>query len=711
VNRSADARVGKTLLGEGNRERRQRRALYQEIIVRATVAVLVFAFNEIEGLVLAGYTNPVTRAVSLLALALNLPYFVAARTGWRPRLQAYVRMLGDVALVTAGMYGVGSLATGPYIGVYAIIPVYVGIVLSSRACILASGAATASYLVVAVFARGTGGPTAVVLPHAWRIIAFNLLVLNVVGVLTAVLSHAYRQSRRRTRASEERFSAVAESAIDAIVSADARGRILSWNKSAQTMFGYAREEIVGQPLTRLMPERYRAAQERGLAHYLATEQPRVIGRTVELEGLRKDGREFPVDLALSSWRTEEGLFFSAIIRDITERRSLEEQLRQSQKMDAIGRLAGGVAHDFNNLLTAILGYGALIGRELPDGHPTRRRAEEIVKAATRAASLTRQLLTLSRGQVLESTVLNLNAVVADMENMLQRLIGEDIEVVTSFDPALSPVKADAGQMEQVVLNLAINARDAMPRGGRLTIETANVELDHAYARGHIDITPGPYVMLAVSDTGCGMDAETQSHIFEPFFTTKGPGQGTGLGLATVYGIVKQSGGAVGVYSEVGRGSTFKVYVPRMAGGVGRREPTRPQELARGSERILLVEDETVVRDLAAGLLRVSGYKVLEAGDPSQALALLANDDERIDLMVTDIVMPRMSGPDLARQLGGPRPEMKVLYVSGYAGSHVTHDAALPPGSAFLPKPFTLEALTRKVREVLDQPVWMLRPMA
>ncbi len=709
MNQSAGAGVGKNLLAEGDRERRQRRPLYQEIIVRATVAVLVFAFNEIEGLGLSGYTNPVTRAVSLLGLAFNLPYFVAARTGWRPRLQAHVRILGDVALVTAGMYGVGGLAAAQYIGVYAIIPVYVGIVLSSRACIMASGAATASYLVVALFARGTGAPTAVVLPHAWRIIAFNLLVLNVVGVLTAFLSHAYRQSRRRTRASEGRFSAVAESAIDAIISADARGRILSWNKSAETMFGYAREEIVGQPLTRLMPEHSRAAHERELARYLATEQPRVIGRTVELEGLRKDGSEFPVDLALSSWRTEEGLFFSAIIRDITERKSLEEQLRQSQKMDAIGRLAGGVAHDFNNLLTAILGYGSLIGRGLPDGDPTRARAEEIVKAATCAASLTRQLLTLSRGQVLEPTVLNLNAVVADMENMLRRLIGEDIEVVTSFDPALSPVKADAGQMEQVFLNLAINARDAMPRGGRLTIETANVELDHTYARGHIDITPGPYVMLAVSDTGCGMDAETQSHIFEPFFTTKGLGQGTGLGLATVYGIVKQSGGAIGVYSEVGRGSTFKIYIPRVAGGVERRDPTRPVELARGSERILLVEDETTVRDLAASLLKASGYTMLEASDPSEALALLARGDEPIDLMLTDIVMPGMSGPDLASRLGGPRPEMKVLYISGYAGSHVTHDAALPPGSAFLPKPFTPEALTRKVREVLDQPARMLRP--
>ena len=316
VNQSTDARVGGTLPAEGNRERRQRRALYQEIIVRATVALLVFAFNEIEDLGVGGATNPVTRAVSLLGLALNLPYFVAARTGWRPRLQAHVRMLGDVALVTAGMYGVGSLAAGPYIGVYAIIPVYVGIVLSSRACMLASGAATASYLVVALSAHGAGGPEAVVLPHAWRIIVFNLLVLNVVGVLTAVLSHAYRQSRRRTRASEERFSAVAESAIDAIVSADGRGTILSWNKSAQAMFGYAREEIVGQPLTRLMPERYRAAHERGLAHHLDAEQPRLIGRTVELEGLRKDGSEFRVDLALSSWRTEEGLFFSAIIRDI-----------------------------------------------------------------------------------------------------------------------------------------------------------------------------------------------------------------------------------------------------------------------------------------------------------------------------------------------------------------------------------------------------------
>jgi PAS domain S-box-containing protein len=608
--------------------------------------------------------------------------------------------------------------------------------------------------------------------------------------------------------------------------ADTRGTILSWNRSAQTMFGYTRAEIVGQPLTRLMPERHRAALARDLAQHAATEQPRITGRT-EREGLRKDGSEFLIDLALSSWRTDDGLFFSAIIRDITERkgaeralreseerfrelfehaalgvyrtapdgrillanpalvrmlgyerfeelaardleesgfgpdtprsrfkagieregqvtglqatwrrrdgslifvresskvirddegrvryyegtvediterRSLEEQLRQSQKMDAIGRLAGGVAHDFNNLLTAILGYGALIGHALPEGDPARERADEIVKAATRAATLTRQLLTLSRGQVLEPTLLNLNVVVADMEEMLRRLIGEDLEVVTSFDPALGFVKADAGQMEQVVLNLAINARDAMPQGGRLTIETAGVQLDHTYTRAHVGVTPGAYVMLAVSDTGCGMDTEIQSHIFEPFFTTKEPGRGTGLGLATVYGIVKQSGGAIGVYSEVGRGSTFRIYLPRVAGGVEPGEPPPPSwELQRGTERILLVEDDAMVRNFTTSLLRESGYTVLEAGDPSDALALLA-EGAPIDLVVTDIVMPRMSGPDLASRLAVSRPGMRVLFVSGYAGSHVTDGAVLPPGSAFLPKPFTPQALTRKVREVLD----------
>jgi len=388
--------------------------------------------------------------------------------------------------------------------------------------------------------------------------------------------------------------------------------------------------------------------------------------------------------------------------DTTSRRTLEEQLRQSQKMDALGRLAGGVAHDFNNLLTAILGYGTLITHEVAEGHPALGRAEEIVKAATRASSLTKQLLTLSRSQVLEPQRLNLNAVVADMENMLRRLIGERIEVVTAYDPALPRIKADIGQIQQIILNLAINARDAMPAGGRLTIETANMWLDDAYARRHVDVTPGPYVMLAVSDTGCGMDPETRSHIFEPFFTTKAVGEGTGLGLATVYGIVRQNGGAIGVYSEIGRGSTFKIYLTPLVAGPERGEAPRPsRELPRGAERILLVEDEVMVRELAAGILRSSGYTVTEAAEPQNALALL--DGKDIDLMITDIVMPRMTGPEFAAYLSPRRPAMKVLYVSGYTGSHIADSGGLPPGSAFLPKPFTPEALTRKVREVLDGP--------
>jgi signal transduction histidine kinase/CheY-like chemotaxis protein len=387
--------------------------------------------------------------------------------------------------------------------------------------------------------------------------------------------------------------------------------------------------------------------------------------------------------------------------DTTSRRSLEDQLRQAQKMDALGRLAGGVAHDFNNLLTAILGYGTLMTHDMSDRHPWRERAEGIVAAATRASSLTKQLLTVSRSQVIEVQTVDLNKVVADMEKMLRRLIGEDIEIVTSYERSLSSVRVDVGQMEQILLNLAVNARDAMPAGGRMTIETANVRLDESYARRHVGVTPGQYTMLAVSDTGCGMSPETRAHIFEPFFTTKEVGKGTGLGLATVYGIVKQSAGAIGVYSELGRGTTFRIYLPAVDGPSPRLQTVpRAAELVRGSERILLVEDEGIVRELIAKTLTSCGYTVLAASEPHEAIGLV--EEAPVDLILTDIVMPRMSGPELVAYLAPRQPEVKVLFMSGYAGSHVAHGGGLPDGSAFLSKPFTAETLTQKVREALDR---------
>jgi signal transduction histidine kinase len=382
----------------------------------------------------------------------------------------------------------------------------------------------------------------------------------------------------------------------------------------------------------------------------------------------------------------------------------QDQLRQAQKMEAVGRLAGGVAHDFNNLLTAITGYSDLLMSDLAEGDPRRADLEQIKHAADRAAGLTRQLLAFSRRQVLQPRVLDLNVVITDVEKMLRRVIGEDIDLVTIPGSALGRVKADPGQLDQVILNLAVNARDAMPEGGKLTIETANVELDGAYALRHIAVRPGPYVMLAVSDTGCGMDAEILARLFEPFFTTKEVGKGTGLGLATVYGIVTQSGGSISVYSEPGRGTTFKMYLPRVKEAVETRVVVAsPDTPVRGSETILVVEDEEAVRSLARLVLERKGYTVLEARHGTEALRVSERHEGPIALVLTDLVMPGLGGRELAGRLATVRPDTKVLYMSGYTDNAIVHQGVLDAGAAFLSKPFTPDALARKVREVLDAP--------
>lgn len=388
-------------------------------------------------------------------------------------------------------------------------------------------------------------------------------------------------------------------------------------------------------------------------------------------------------------------------RDLTERQQLEAQYRQAQKMEAIGRLAGGVAHDFNNLLTVIQGYGELLRSSMPKDDPNEAGIEEILKASERATALTRQLLAFSRRQVLEPAVIRLDVVVASMENMLRRLIGEDVKLVVTAHAGLGKVRADPGQIEQVLMNLAVNARDAMPDGGWLRIEVAGADLDEASSKepGHPE--PGPYVMLAVTDTGVGMNAETLSHLFEPFFTTKGPGKGTGLGLATVYGIVKQSGGTIWASSAPGAGTTFRIYLPRVEDDAAEAEPARVTDAPGGDETILVVEDEAAVRKLAVSVLASRGYTILEAGSPADGLELAARHPGRIDLLLTDVIMPGMSGREIAERLVTRLPRLKVLFMSGYVDDAIASHGVLKPGVHLLRKPFTPNALVRDVRKVLD----------
>ncbi|MDQ3818479.1 MAG: ATP-binding protein [Acidobacteriota bacterium] len=390
-------------------------------------------------------------------------------------------------------------------------------------------------------------------------------------------------------------------------------------------------------------------------------------------------------------------------RRLQRETSLEEQLRQSQKIEAIGQLAGGVAHDFNNLLTAITGYSDLVMRRLPSDDLLCRHVIEIKRASDRAADLTRQLLAFSRKQILQPKVIDLNSVVRDIDKMLRRLIGEDIDLLTVLDHMLGSVKADPGQLEQVIINLAVNARDAMPKGGKLTIETANVYLGGKYASEHVAVRPGHYVMLAISDNGCGMDEQVKARIFEPFFTTKELGKGTGLGLSTIYGIVKQSEGNIWVYSEPGMGTTFKVYLPRVdeAGQEAQRAPVEAN-LPRGSETILLVEDEETVRELIRQVLVMQGYRVLQAANGKEAIELCGKVDRTIDLVITDVVMPQMGGRELIENLEPRLTETRVLYMSGYTDDAIVHHGVLDESMCFLEKPFTTDVLIKKVREVLDE---------
>jgi PAS domain S-box-containing protein len=516
-------------------------------------------------------------------------------------------------------------------------------------------------------------------------------------VCSAVDVTDYRQAEKALRESELRNRVLVENTTYAIYLSDEDDKLLDVNPALVKMLGYdSAAELLAMNMTTGI---FRNPEDAARLAAQCKLQGRLDG--FDAEWKRKGGKPITVRLSGRAVSNSPGslAYLEVIAEDVTERRTLEEQLRQAQKMEAVGRLAGGVAHDFNNLLNLIIGYSALLLGSIAAGDPIRKRVEEIDKAAQRAASLTRQLLAFSRKQVLEPKVLNVNTVVEELDKMLRRLIGEHINLVTVLSPFLGRVKADPSQIEQVIMNLAVNARDAMPRGGKLVIETANVYLDEQYAHKHAGLQPGPYVMLAVRDVGSGMNPETVSHIFEPFFTTKPKGKGTGLGLAMVYGVVIQSGGHVAVESKLGKGSSFKVYLPRVESVVP-AEALPPAEALKGSETILLVEDEEPVRRLACEILQASGYTILEASGGLDALQVCETHG-RIELMVTDVVMPGMSGRELADELSSLRPEMRVLYVSGYTEDAIGEYGVLEEGVNFLQKPFRPCDLARKVREVLD----------
>ncbi len=544
-----------------------------------------------------------------------------------------------------------------------------------------------------------------------RLRPFTLAQMKVLTILAGTAAAALESASLYTkvRRAEQNYRSIFENAVEGIFQSSLDGRFTTANPALARILSYDSPEELMETINDIDSQLYvnpELANE--VSRMLETEG---VVKGFEFEAYRKDGERIWLSLNIRLARDDKGkaLFREGAIEDVTEhkraeseRRHLEDQLRQSQKMEAIGQLAGGVAHDFNNLLTAINGYSSLALQRTNNNDRIKSYLEEIRKAGDRAANLTRQLLAFGRKQMLKPVALNLNDVVSDMNKMLRRLIGEDIKLVANCDPNLRKIKADPGQIEQVLVNLIVNSRDAMLQGGILTIETANFEVDQQYTSKHLGVPAGSYVVLAVSDNGCGMNQETKARIFEPFFTTKDKGRGTGLGLSTVYGIVKQSGGNIWVYSELNRGTTFKVYFPQL--DIEEEVPETPTietSAPGGSETILLVEDEEIVRGLARQILEQAGYNVLDAGGSEEALRLCSERPEPIHLLLTDVVMPEGSGKEIAQRLTSLRPSTRVLFMSGYTDDSIVHHGVLDSGVEFIQKPFTPVGLTRKVREVLD----------
>ncbi len=540
----------------------------------------------------------------------------------------------------------------------------------------------------------------------WNSAPINDTILGLVGMVLlfdiyTVYQHFQIQGvRKQLVEREELFRLITENAADMIAVVDTKGKRLYNSPSYERILGYSAADLENTDSTEQIHPEDREKVLKAALDARTTGK----GSSLEYRMRHKDG----------SWRTLESRASTilrggqverlvVVNRDITERKHLEEQFRQSQKMEAIGRLSGGVAHDFNNLLGVIIGYGEMVQEGTAPEAPLRPCVDEMLKAAHRAASLTRQLLAFSRQQVMDPRILDLNVVVRDMEKMLKRLIGEDVRLKTKLDPNLARIKADPGQIEQVIMNLAVNARDAMPNGGELVLQTTNFEIDEAFAKRYpYPVVTGKYLLFMVTDSGVGMEPGTRARIFEPFFTTKEKGKGTGLGLSTVYGVVKQSGGYIDVQSEVGAGACFKIYLPIV------EEPADAQKILNdpkvsvtGTETILLVEDEAALRNLTAQLLKGCGYKVLEAQTGAEALEVSRRYSEPIQLLLTDVVMPSMSGRVLADKISEERPETRIMFMSGYTGQTVGDHGVLAEGSLFLPKPFTRDSLARKVREALE----------
>lgn len=509
-----------------------------------------------------------------------------------------------------------------------------------------------------------------------------------------------QKAEERLRQSEERFSkAFRSSPFGITIATESEGRIVDANPAFLKMVGYTREDVIGRTAAEL--NIWSDAQRSNLKHQqLVNQDP---AKLFEARFQAGSGETKLVQFAIERIQLHDVPCVLAIIHDVTEARRLEEQLRRSQKMEGMGRLAGGIAHDFNNLLSVIIGYCDLSQGHFQNEHPVAKHIEQIKKAGERAASLTRQLLAFSRQQVLHPRILNLNAVVESTNKMLLRLIGEDVSLVFKPKESLNSVRVDLGQIEQVLMNLAVNARDAMPEGGKIVIETANIHLDETYSQIHEVVKPGHYVMLSVSDTGVGMNQATLSRVFEPFFTTKEPSRGTGLGLSTVYGIVKQSSGYIWVYSEPFRGTAVKIYFPSVDQPAESLVPSQTMvSLPTGIETILLVEDDEALRKVTTSLLEMSGYKVLEANNAASAIELSHRHEGEIALLLTDVIMPGKSGPDLALDVKRHRPGISILYASGYTGDIIAHQGVLDPGITLLSKPFSKETLLNTVRTVLDE---------